>query len=132
MNYWFLLVLMSLTAYRGTRLVIKDTFPPVLWLRDRLAGGWRPMIQEELDSEDYAIKYGPFEEIGGEIYRYVVRVHWSPQWFADLLSCAWCASGWISLGVVMSTSAWTSVPLPALTWCAVWALGGLLASQERL
>jgi hypothetical protein len=45
MNPWLFLVLlpaMALTTYRLTRLLVADTFPPVLWLRDRpLAAGVR-------------------------------------------------------------------------------------------
>ena len=42
---WFVFALLCLTAYRATRLLIKDTFPPVLWLRDNLVGGWRPTTE---------------------------------------------------------------------------------------
>lgn len=40
METWLLLLVMALATYRGTKLIVEDTFPPVLWLRDRLVGGW--------------------------------------------------------------------------------------------
>ena len=62
MNTALLLIVMSLATYRLTRLVVADTFPPVLWLRDRLAGGWRPLTakeQEQYVTEVAAVMEGP-------------------------------------------------------------------------
>jgi hypothetical protein len=53
-----------------------------------------------------------------------------PQWIADLLSCPWCASGWIALAVTAGTWAWVGLPMPVLVWFAVWAVGALIAGQE--
>lgn len=47
MDTGLLLLVMALATYRLTRLVVEDTFPPVLWLRDRVAGGWRPLTLAE-------------------------------------------------------------------------------------
>lgn len=124
MNEWLLFVLLSLTVYRATRLVVSDTFPPVLWLRDRIAGGWRPLTEAEENAPPKDT-----ELVDGEPHRYVERWGWSPQWLADLLSCVWCASGWVAAGVVWAASTWSSVPLPVLMWGAVWGAGALLASQ---
>lgn len=128
MSDWFLLVLMSLSAYRLTRLVVTDTFPPVLWLRDRLAGGWRPLSQAEVDINPWP-KNWSVDDTGDEPIRYVQRAGWSPQWLADLLSCTWCASGWVSLGVVGGTSFFIEVMVPALYWFAVWGVASVLAAQ---
>lgn len=140
MNEWLLLLLLSLGTYRLTRLVVKDTFPPVLWARDRLVGGWRELTEEEEDirindaraHEDEGKRWPvrwPVEMIDGVEHRYVKPVSWSPFWLRELLSCPWCASGWLSLGLVSGTAVSASVPLPVLFWLASWALGSLLASQ---
>ena len=138
METWLLLLVMSLAVYRLTRLVVADTFPPVLWLRDRLAGGWRPLTLAEHElyvsaSESAealmgdAWYYDPDDELG---QRHVRRASWSPHWLADLLSCPWCASGWVALGVTAGTWAVVGLPVPLLVWLAVWAMGALLAGQE--
>jgi Protein of unknown function (DUF1360) len=51
--------------------------------------------------------------------------HW--EWFGDLISCHWCASGWLSLGVVLLTDVWLSVPAPALAWGVAWAGAAVIA-----
>jgi hypothetical protein len=126
---WLLLIVMSLATYRLTRLVVKDTLPPVLWLRDRLAGGWRPITATERDHlhED---KLGKVTDIKGVINRYITRVKWSPDWLAELITCPWCASGWVA-GLVTATADITiGIPAPVLSGLAVWAVGALLASRD--
>jgi hypothetical protein len=139
MDTWLLLLVMSLATYRLTRLVVEDTFPPALWLRDRIAGGWRPLTEAESEvvrgragtpDETKAILDGGVAEIDGVTNRYVRRWRWVPQWIADLLSCPWCASGWIALAVTAGTWAWVGLPMPVLVWFAVWAVGALIAGQE--
>jgi hypothetical protein len=136
METWLLLLVMSLAVYRGTRLVVEDTFPPVLWLRDRLAGGWRPLTS----TEERTLSVVPGDkvvelrrawsvDVEGE-NRYVYRWRWVPQWIADLISCPFCASGWIALVVTAGTWALVGLPVPVLVWLAVWAVGGLIAGQE--
>jgi len=154
MDLWLLLLVMSLATYRLTRLVVADTFPPVLWLRDRLAGGWRLLTEPE--QAQYAearrgneLVWGaPIAEGGddpraafpewmsqvqrveGENQRYVKRARWSPFWLAELLSCPWCASGWLAAGVTAGTLAVVGLPVPLLVWPAVWAVGALIAARE--
>lgn len=138
MNTGLLLIVMSLAVYRLTRLVVADTFPPVLWLRDRLAGGWRPLTLAEHEryvaasrSAQAVIRdawsYDPDDDLG---QRHVRRARWSPHWLAELLSCPWCASGWVALAVTAGTWAAVGLPVPLLVWPAVWAAGALLAAQE--
>lgn len=122
-----LLLVMALATYRITRLATRDTFPPALWVRDRLSGGWREMTEPELAT----LTKGPdVREIDGVMNRYVRRVSWSPYWLAELVSCPWCASGWISLVVTAATAFTVGVPAPVLVWPAVWAVGALIAAQE--
>ncbi len=124
MNAGLLLFLLSLSTYRLTRLVVRDTFPPVLWARDRIVGGWRDVTEQEREA---GISDGADED--GQSLKFNVPVAWSPFWLRELLSCPWCASGWLSLILVAGTAICVSVPLPVLFWLASWALGSLLASQ---
>jgi hypothetical protein len=140
MEIWLLLLVMSLATYRLTKLVVEDTFPPVLWMRDRLAGGWRALTLKEQETMRLPVLgggqsatragLGQGRLIGGAVHRYVRRSRWSPFWLAELISCPWCASGWVALAVTVGT--WTAVglPVPLLVWPAVWAVGALLAAQE--
>lgn len=140
MDLWLLLVVMSLATYRLTRLVVEDTFPPVLWLRDRLVGGWRPLTLPEMEKNPLPVldddqmatiaHLGSVTMIDGKMHRYVDRKRRVPFWLSELLSCPWCASGWVALGVTAGTWAVVGLPVPLLVWAAVWAAGALLASQE--
>lgn len=140
MSLWLLLLVMSLATYRLTRLVVADVFPPVLWLRDRIVGGWRPLTRKESETNRLPVleegqsatvaRLGGLTVIDGETNRYVERTRWVPYWLADLLSCPWCASGWVALGVTAGTWAVVGLPVPLLVWPAVWAVGAIVAAQE--
>ena len=140
MNVFFLFGLLSLGTYRCTRLLTKDTFPPVLWLRDRMCGGWRPLTEKEMDtfvlpplSGDKSVRtkgLGHVRDIDGVASRYVIPAKWVPYWLSELLSCPWCASGWIAGALTAATDIVIGVPAPVLVGFAAWALGALLASQE--
>lgn len=133
METWLLLLVMSLATYRGTRLVVEDTFPPVLWLRDRLVGGWRPLTEPEQDlvaRQPGGNQPFPISEIDGVQHRWNTRRRWSPFWLAELISCPWCASGWVALAVTAGVWATVGLPVPFLVWPAVWAVGALVAAQE--
>lgn len=138
MSLPLLLIVMSLATYRLTKLVVEDTFPPVLWLRDKIAGGWRPLTLAE--QERYvaasasaqavmrdAWSYDPDDELG---QRHVRRARWSPHWLAELISCPWCASGWVALGVTAGVWGTVGLAVPLLVWLATWAVGALIAAQE--
>lgn len=142
METWLLLLVMSLAVYRGTRLVVADTFPPVLWLRDRLVGGWREPTMKEQHHERYpqgeveegCLKnipgLGMFSLVDGELQIYAGRWKWSPFWLAELVSCPWCASGWVALVVTAGVWAVAGLAMPVLVWLATWAVGALIAGQE--
>ena len=143
MSTWLLLIVMALAVYRLTRLVVVDTFPPVLWLRDRIAGGWRPLTEKEQEkyvTDVAGVVEGPVAlphptlgalmRTDGEVSRYARRWKRSPFWLADLISCPFCASGWVALGVTVGVWATVGLAMPLLVWFATWALGGLLAAQE--
>lgn len=120
MSLWMLVALMSLATYRITRLVTADTFPPILWVRDRVAGGWRQAEEHET----------PVEVIDGVPSVYNKRASWSPYWLGELMTCPWCASAYVATGVVGSVWAIDGLPLPVLLWLSVWGIGALIASQD--
>jgi hypothetical protein len=135
MPTWLLVTLMMLATYRITRLVVKDDFPPVLWVRDRLCGGWRPLTTKEIASLKYTGEQGDARvdvrtDEDGVRCRYIYRAGWVPDWLADLLSCPWCASGWIALILTLAVALTVGVPAPVLVWPAVWAAGSLLAARD--
>lgn len=151
------LLLMALTGYRLTVLVVRDTFPPVLWVRDRIVGGWRPMTGKEHDQYRNAprVKIGQsvsqwkladdvpswmktvqsidFEGVRGtQESRWVDRASWVPGWLSELMSCPWCASGWIALvlactGAAQGFYAWNVL---WMVWGAVWAVAALMAVKD--
>lgn len=127
---WFTLLVLALAAYRLTRLIVKDDFPPVLWVRDRLVGGWRPLTPKE-QVAPVAVPWRNQTEIhNGVMERYVVRASWVPYWLSELLGCPWCVSAYVSGALTAATDAVSGVPRPWLVGMAVWALSALLASRE--
>jgi len=132
MSLPLLLVLMALTTYRAARIVTKDDFPPVLWVRDRLAGGWRPLTEPEWALLRRTAGDGePFvhQAVDGVENRYVNRADWSPHWLAELVSCPWCCSGWLAGALTAAVALTTGIPDPWLVAPAVWAAAALLASR---
>jgi hypothetical protein len=130
---YFTAVVLALAVARLTRLVVQDTFPPVLWVRDRLAGGWRPITDPEWEQVRDTSKPVPFQpkDIEGKgACRYVTRVKWSPYWLAELITCPWCASGWITGGLTLATDVTVGLPVPWLTGLAAWGVGAWLAAKS--
>lgn len=85
-----LFLVLSVAAYRITRLVVADDFPPVRRLRDRLVGpDERKLVGTRL------------------------------EWLGELITCYWCASFWVSGAVVGLAEVAADVPLPLLFWWAV-------------
>lgn len=125
MSPWFALAAMSLATFILTKLVVDLDFPPVLWVRDRVVGGWRPLTMKEDRTKEFGVSV-----IDGVDHRHVVRTPWIPLFFAELMSCPWCVSGWLSAGIVTGTWAVTGLPVPLLLWPASWALGALLAQHD--
>jgi hypothetical protein len=127
---------MTAANYRATRLMVRDDFPPLLWLRDRLAGGWRPLSMREQErypslvpSDDTSFvthpRLGTLTRIDGETNRYVRRAKWSPYWLAELVSCSWCVSGWLAAALTAGVAFTVGVPAPVLVWGAVWGASAL-------
>jgi hypothetical protein len=128
---WLLIILMILASYRLTRFVVRDTFPPILWVRDRLAGGYRDITEPEW--KEFTLDHPEVHEgDDGHVKRYVHRASWSPYWLAELLSCPWCASAYVSGAVVLATDLTTGVPLPWLAGLATWAGAAWMLSKEKV
>jgi hypothetical protein len=126
----FVFACLVLTAYRVTRLVTKDDFPPILWLRDRLVGGWRPLTEKEYREPVQGRAWRAVDGEDGTRLRWVERKAWVPHWLAELLGCPWCVSAYISGALVLVTDLTYGLPVPWLIGPAVWALTALLASRE--
>jgi hypothetical protein len=59
----------------------------------------------------------------------LTRTRW--EWVEDLVTCSWCASGWVAAALVAAVDlAGASVPVPWLVWPASWAVGAWLAHVE--
>lgn len=125
----FVFVLLVLSAYRLTRLLVKDTLPPVLALRDRLAGGWRPLTLKE-HNEPLQARTWRSQIFDDREMRWVEKKPWSPYWLGELITCPWCASAYVSGALTVLTDVFYGVPAPWLTGVAVWAGAALLTSQE--
>lgn len=101
-DWLVLLVYTGLATYRLTRLVVEDDFPPIRWLRELVVGA---------DGHRHA----------GTRY----------EWFGELVSCHWCASGWVALGATGVATLVEDAQLAtwALLWTATWAVGAVLADR---
>ena len=131
---WFVLVCLVLTSYRVTRLITRDDFPPLLWLRDRIKGGWRPLTApewEQIRAGDLAA-LRPTTSIDGVENRWVTRALWVPHWLSELYGCPWCVSAYVSGALVAATDVVHGVPVPWLVGPAVWAGAAILASRKTL
>lgn len=114
MNLWLLTVLMILASFRLTRLIVLDTFPPIQWARLKLQHA-RPTVIRHPDVHQ-----------DGKIHRGSIEEYW---WLGELLGCTWCASAYVSGGVVATVWALYGMPVPVLIWLAVWGGAAYLAAR---
>jgi hypothetical protein len=96
-------VIMALTAYRVTRLLVVDNFPPILWLRTKLTG-----------DEDEGVR----------------PAAWVPWWLEYLAGCYWCVSVWVSGVITLVVTLTSGLPHPLLVWGGVAALAPWLSHLE--
>jgi hypothetical protein len=124
--------LLSACSYRLTRLIIRDTFPPVLWLRDRLAGGWRKMTDAEWRTVRDPKNPTPFQirDVDGTGNRWVDRASWSPDWLAELITCPWCASAYVSGALTGITDCVIGIQWPWLMGISVWAVAAPVTARN--
>lgn len=96
-------VLMTLTSYRVTRLLVVDNFPPILWLRTKLTGD---------------------DETGER------PASWVPWWLEYLVGCYWCVSVWVSGAVTLAVTLAGDLPQPLLVWGGCAAVAPWLSHLE--
>lgn len=123
---WLVLVLLSLTTFRLTRLIIKDTFPPVAVPRDKIVSWFHP-------DDDWKIEWLAKRDLAGKPFLDPPTGHLGAvgRSLAYLLTCPWCMSTWVGGGLVWATTHWVSVPLPFLVWGAVIGISGLLSILDK-
>lgn len=99
----FQFILLALAAYRITRFISRDDWPPIAWLREKLVTRWsEPVISAGDD-----------------------KVSW-----ADGLLCFWCIGTVVSFALVLSLAAVRPVPLSGLQAFGVATIVGFLGSRD--
>lgn len=108
------LVVLSLAAYRLTRLVTRDS----------ITAGTRERLEVYLEG----LRLTP-----ARLGRWARRRDRAGAFAAELLLCSWCLSVWVAGAVVAAFTAWPgSRPLEvAVQVLAVSAVGGLLLDRDR-
>jgi hypothetical protein len=103
-------LLICLTTFSLTRLIIKDSFPPIATPRDWILNWFEPDGEWQLEHPDTRPHLGP---LGRSL--------------AYLLTCPWCMSIWIGALVVYGFTWFVSVPLPVVAVIVARAVTGLIA-----
>lgn len=115
-----ILVLLSLASWRLTRLLAKDSFPPIYKVRSMILKRWPDLPQ--FDTYEQLKSYVDFERRAG---RQVAK----PYWLGYLVTCMWCMSFYVTLLVV---TVWNGrLPLSraeAIGFLAVW--GGTMITAK--
>lgn len=104
MSFGWTFVLLALTSYRLTRLLVVDNFPPILRVRELLTG------DEETNRP---------------------AASWVPWWLEYLAGCYWCVSVWVSGLVTLAVTLASDLPYPLLVWGGVAALAPWLSHLEE-
>jgi hypothetical protein len=113
MNDFLLILVLGLATFRITWLVTRDDFVPIRLTRNWIVG-LRPDVMAKRPT-------GRNAERTSENAPY--RDHW---WLGELVTCTWCASGWISFGIVGIVWLLQGILLPVFAWWAVWGIGSFM------
>lgn len=102
MNSVLLTILVCFTTYRITRLLVRDTFPPVRLIMVKIVG------EDEKKLEGTNL-----------------------EWLGELLTCYWCASVWVAGFTVLATQMTTGdLCYPLLVWPSAATVGALMLHRE--
>lgn len=107
-----ILLMMSVTTFRLTWLVVRDEFPPVRWVREKI-----------IDLNLRTAKQVRVPDVDGQYYL-ENRGKWS--WLADLVTCYWCVSVWVSGGITWFVDATIGLRLPLIWFGAVAGIAAIL------
>jgi hypothetical protein len=108
-NDFLLIIVLGLATFRITWLVTRDDFVPI-----RLTRNWIVSRRPDVLAERPAGK-------GRHSEKY--QDHW---WLGELVTCTWCASGWVSFGIVGIVWLLQGILLPVFAWWAVWGIGSFM------
>lgn len=97
----FLFVLMCLVSFRLTWFIVEDSFP----------------LMEA--SREVFIKLQQKAKIRNNPVTHEREYYGWKSWPAELITCYWCVSVWVSALVIALTNEFTSLSLPFLWWGAV-------------
>lgn len=107
MNDFLVVILIWMSTYRITRLIVSDTIIKKTRIR----------VQWWFESH-YEKKYGGTDDD-----------NWNSK-IAYLLGCPWCMSIWVGAIVTLITDITAGVPLPVLTAIAASGVAGYLSTRE--
>lgn len=117
-----LLVVLSLATFRLTRLITTDDFPLVRIPREWIVGQKEP-DHMRWDEDSHTWEQPRYHGHEGKWY----------YWLGELITCPWCASGWVSLGLVLAVAWLTPRDAPVvdwlLLWWATWGAGSVPAAK---
>lgn len=144
-------------AYRITRLIIRDDFPPVANVRNRILAR-HPTISNryygsevddprakhthvDLDGRTIPVTISDGDspyvlDLDGNLYAEGDHPTWQPDedtTIGTLITCVWCAGFWVSTLTVLTVWAGTRYPLPAVGWWAApFALSAVVVAADRI
>lgn len=131
-----LIILLFLTVYRGTRLIVSDKLPVIDIPREAFVQRWgayadaaRIPDPERRNAIVRAFRYvfaGQWPSING-----LTRTNLVMKSFAYLWECPWCTSVWVGAAIVYTSAQYVDLPYPWLVWGAASAVTGLLVNVEE-
>lgn len=137
---WLRLLIDALACWRLTRLVVADTFPPILWARERIVARftrvvpiyeqrWKPLPVLDLDPSDQGHPL-LLEPQTSEMEMVVIGHQDKPGALAELVECPHCSSVWLGFGIVAAESLFPGVWGIAALALALSAVAGYIVGAE--
>ena len=100
-----------MATHRVTRLLVADNLPLV-----KIPRTWITRTLDPRDDKGVRVEPSPLGGFGRAI--------------AYLVTCEWCTSAYVGVGVVWAATQWVNVPAPWLVAAAASSFTGLLAAAE--